>query len=177
MRSVVCSSFAPLDQLQIVEQDSPPMKPGHVRVAVRACGVNFVDALMAQGLYQIKPPLPYVPGGESVGIVTEVADDVAAAGTGPALGQRVLVGGGIGGFTTEMVVHATRAVAVPDVLTDTQAATFLQSYGTAYFALHERAKLAAGQWLLVLGAGGGVGLGAVDVGHALGLQVIAAAST
>jgi NADPH2:quinone reductase len=126
-----------------------------------------------QGLYQVKPPLPFTPGGETVGIVTEVADDVTA----PEVGQRVLVTSGFGGFATEMVVAAGRTTIVPAVLTDGQAATFMQSYMTAYFALKERAAMRPGQWLLVLGAGGGVGLGAVDVGTALGLRVIAAASS
>ncbi len=173
MRAVVCNSFAPLDQLVIEERPSLPLGSGQIRVRVTAAGVNFVDALIVQGLYQIKPPLPMVPGGETVGYVTEVADGV----TSPAIGQRVLVTSGVGGFATEMVVSARQAVVVPQTLTDGQAATFMQSYMTAYFALVQRARMQAGQWLLVLGAGGGVGLGAVDVGHALGLQVIAAASS
>jgi NADPH2:quinone reductase len=173
MRAVVCNSFAPLDQLVIEERPSVPLRGGQIRVEVRAAGVNFVDALIVQGLYQIKPPTPFTPGGESVGIVTEVAADVTA----PQVGQRVLLTTGAGGFATEIVVVARHALVVPDSLTDGQAATFMQSYGTAYFALVERAHARAGQWLLVLGAGGGVGLGAVDVGQALGLQVIAAAST
>ena len=173
MRAIVCNSFAPLDQLAIEERDSAPLKADQVRVKITAAGVNFVDALIVQGLYQIKPPLPFTPGGESVGVVTEVGADVSV----PSVGQRVLVTSGAGGFATEMVVPARAAMAVPDALTDGQAATFMQSYGTAYFALVRRAQLTAGQWLLVLGAGGGVGLGAVDVGHALGLNVIAAASS
>ena len=173
MRAIVCNSFAPLDQLAIEERDSAPLKADQVRVKITAAGVNFVDALIVQGLYQIKPPLPFTPGGESVGVVTEVGADVSV----PSVGQRVLVSSGAGGFATEMVVPARAAMAVPDALTDGQAATFMQSYGTAYFALVRRAQLTAGQWLLVLGAGGGVGLGAVDVGHALGLNVIAAASS
>jgi len=173
MRAVVCQSFAPLDQLVIVERESAPLGPGQVRISVTAAGVNFVDALIVQGLYQIKPPLPFTPGGESVGIVTEAADDVTA----PAVGQRVLVTSGAGGFATEIVVPARLALPVPDELTDGQAATFMQSYMTAWFALVARAHVQAGQWLLVLGAGGGVGLAAVDVGHALGMHVIAAASS
>ena len=173
MREVVCKSFGPLDQLVIEERASSPLGPGQVRVQVTAAGVNFVDALLVQGLYQIKPPLPFVTGGESVGIVTEAAGDVTVV----AVGDRVLVTSGMGGFATEMVAPADRVLAVPPSLTDGQAATFMQSYMTAYFALVERARLRAGQWLLVLGAGGGVGLAAVDVARALGLQVIAAASS
>jgi NADPH2:quinone reductase len=173
MREVVCRSFAPLDELVIEERESPALLPGQVRVRVTAAGVNFVDALLVQGLYQIKPPLPFVAGGESVGVVIEVADGV----TSPALGERVLISSGLGGFATEMVAPADRVWIVPPSLTDGQAATFMQSYMTAYFALVQRARMRPGQWLLVLGAGGGVGLAAVDVGRALGLQVIAAASS
>ena len=173
MRSVICTSFGPLDDLVIEEHPPPDLAAGQVRVQVTAAGVNFVDALLAQGLYQIKPPLPFVPGGESVGVVTELSAGV----TSPKLGERVLVMSGVGGFATEMITNADRVLSVPASITDGQAATFMQSYMTAYFALVERAHVEAGQWLLVLGAGGGVGLAAVDVGRALGMQVIAAASS
>ncbi|MCU1366759.1 MAG: hypothetical protein JWN39_2398 [Ilumatobacteraceae bacterium] len=173
MRAVVCRSFAPLDQLVIEDRPSPELAPNQVRVAVTAAGVNFVDALIVQGLYQIKPPLPFTPGGESVGQIVEIGSSV----TDRSVGQRVLVTSGAGAFATELVIAARNTLVLPDSLTDGQAATFMQSYGTAWFALVERARMQAGQWLLVLGAGGGVGLGAVDVGHALGLNVIAAAST
>src|SRR6478736_8616477 len=99
MREVVCRSFAPLDALVIEERPSPELAPGQVRVRVTAAGVNFVDALLVQGQYQIKPPLPFVAGGESVGVVTEVSADV----TSPAIGERVLITSGLGGFATEMV--------------------------------------------------------------------------
>ncbi len=174
MRAVVCNSFAPLDNLVIEERPSAALKPGQVRVRVTAAGVNFVDALIVQGLYQIKPGLPFTPGSEAVGIVTEMS---AGVDTGITIGQRVLVTSGAGAFATEVVVPARSVMAVPDALTDGQAATFMQSYATAYFALVRRAQMRSGQWLLVLGAGGGVGLAAVDVGHALGLKVIAAASS
>lgn len=173
MREIVCKSFAPLDELVIEERAAPALLPGQVRVRVTAAGVNFVDALLAQGLYQIKPPLPFVPGGESVGVVTELGEGVSS----PGLGVRVLITSGLGGFATEMVAAADRVFPLPDGLTDGQAATFMQSYMTAYFALVERARMQSGQWLLVLGAGGGVGLAAVDVGRALGLHVIGAASS
>jgi NADPH2:quinone reductase len=173
MRAVICKSFGPLENLSIEEEPSPDLVPGQVRVRVTAAGVNFVDALLAQGLYQIKPPLPFVPGGESVGVVTELGVGVSS----PSLGDRVLVMSGLGGFATELVAPADRVLPIPASMTDGQASTFMQSYMTAYFALVERARVEAGQWLLVLGAGGGVGLAAVDVGSALGLQVIAAATS
>jgi NADPH2:quinone reductase len=173
MRAVVCQQFAPLDQLVIEERPSPDLFPSCVRIAVTACGVNFVDALFVQGKYQIKPPTPFVPGMEVVGRVVEVASDV----TNVAIGTRVFANVGLGGFADEVVVAAKRVMVLPDQLSDGQAATFMQSYLTAWFALVERARVETGKWLLVLGAGSGVGLGAVDVGHALGLNVIAVAST
>lgn len=173
MRAVVCQQFAPLDQLVVEERPSPDLFPSCVRIAVSACGVNFVDALFVQGKYQIKPPVPFVPGMEVVGRVVEVAPDV----TDITIGTRVFANVGLGGFADEVVVAAKRVMVLPDRLTDGQAATFMQSYLTAWFALVERARVESGRWLLVLGAGSGVGLGAVDVGHALGLQVIAVAST
>jgi len=129
--------------------------------------------LFVQGKYQIKPPTPFIPGMEIVGRVTEVASDVA----GINVGDRVFANIGLGGYASEAVVAASRVVVLPESLTDGQAATFMQSYLTGWFALVERAHVEAGKWLLVLGGGGGVGLAAVDLGHALGLRVIAVAST
>lgn len=173
MRVVSCSSFGPLEQLTIEERPSAPIGPNDVRIAVAAAGVNFVDGLFVQGLYQIKPPLPFVPGGEVAGTVAEVGAEVTAL----SVGQRVFASTGLGGFASEVVVPARAAIPTPPLLSDAQAATFVQSYMTAWFALHVRARAAAGQTLLVLGAGGGVGLAAVDVGTAMGLTVIAAASS
>jgi NADPH2:quinone reductase len=141
-------------------------------VSVTACGVNFVDALFVQGLYQIKPSLPFVPGSELAGEIVEVGDDV----TGWVVGDRVLASIGLGGFADEAVIDASQAIRVPDGLDLGRAATALQSYCTGLFALEHRAHLRPGQWLLVLGAGGGVGLAAVDIGRAMGARVIAAAS-
>jgi NADPH2:quinone reductase len=135
--------------------------------------VNYVDALFVQGKYQIKPPTPFIPGMEVVGRVTEVAGDVA----GINVGDRVFANIGLGGYVSEAVVAASRVVVLPESLTDGQAATFMQSYLTGWFALVDRARIEAGKWLLVLGGGGGVGLAAVDLGHALDLRVIAVAST
>lgn len=173
MRAVVCRTFAPIDQLVVEERPSPELFPSCVRIAVTACGVNFVDGLFVQGKYQIKPPTPFVPGMEIVGRVTEVAPDV----TDVAIGTRVFANVGLGGYADEAVVATQRIVVLPDTLSDGQAATFMQSYLTAWFALVERAHVESGKWLLVTGAGSGVGLAAVDVGHALGLNVIAVASS
>jgi len=173
MRVVSCNSFGPVANLTIDERPSGAVGPGQVRIAVTAAGVNFVDGLFVQGLYQIKPPLPFVPGGEVAGVIAEVGEGV----TTHEVGQRVFASTGLGGFASEVVWPASRVQHTPDALTDGQAATFVQSYGTAWFALHHRAKAQAGESLLVLGAGGGVGLAAVDVGRAMGLHVIAAASS
>jgi NADPH2:quinone reductase len=173
MRVVSCNSFGPVAHLTVEDRPSLPVGPGQVRIAVTAAGVNFVDGLFVQGLYQIKPQLPFVPGGEIAGVVTERGEGV----TSHAVGDRVFASTGLGGFASEVVWPARRTMHTPDGMTDGQAATFVQSYGTAWFALHHRARAAAGEWLLVLGAGGGVGLAAVDVGHALGMHVIAGASS
>jgi len=173
MRVVTCHRFGPLDDLVIEERESAPLRDGSVRIDVRAAGVNYVDGLFVQGLYQIKPPTPFVPGGEVAGVISEVGPGV----TDRHVGQRVFCSTGLGGFASEVVVPASRAIPTPDAMSDGQAATFVQSYMTAWFALKVRARAEAGQWLLVLGAGGGVGLAAVDVGSAMGLHVIAAASS
>ncbi len=149
-----------------------PSAPVRCGSTVSACGVNYVEGLMVQGLYQVKIPAPFTPGMEMVGRITEVAADV----DGVALGERVFVNVGIGGYVSEVVVAAERCVALPDTMTDGQAATFMQSYLTGWFALTQRITTTPGQRLLVLGAGGGVGLAAVDIGTALGLEVYAAAS-
>ncbi len=173
MRVVSCNNFGPLTNLAIEERDPRPLGPDDVRIRVTAAGVNFVDALFVQGLYQIKPPLPFVPGNEVAGVVSEVGADVATL----TVGQRVFTNVGLGGYASEVTVVAARAMPTPASMTDGQAATFTQSYSTAWFALAKRAKVVSGQSMLVLGAGGGVGLAAVDVGRALGMTVIAAASS
>ena len=177
MRAIVCNAFAPPEQLVVETRDAAELPPGSIRVKVTACGVNFVDGLFVQGLYQIKPPTPFVPGSEIAGVITELGPQV----TGFAVGDRVLASVGLGGFADEVILRAGQAIAVPEGVTDTQAATLTQSYCTGWFALVHRAGLAdparVGEWLLVLGAGGGVGLAACDIGRALGLRVIAAASS
>ncbi|MGD9704508.1 MAG: NADPH:quinone oxidoreductase family protein [Acidimicrobiia bacterium] len=174
MRAVVCNSFGPLDQLTIEERETPTCGPDALRIEVSAAGVNFVDALLAQGLYQVKPPLPFVPGSEVAGTVVELGAGVDSV----ALGDRVLATGGLaGGFAEQMIARANQVMPAPTTLSDGQVATFFQSYMTAWFALRERARAEAGQTVLVLGAGSGIGLAAVDVARALGLTVIAAASS
>ncbi len=174
MRVVVCESFGPVENLVVASVESPALRLGQVRLSMLAAGLSFVDGLMVQGLYQIKPPLPFRPGGEALGRVTEVADDVPR----DLLGKRYLAAGGMtGAWATELVAPASSLISVPDNLTDGQAATFLQSYMTGWFALTKRITTTPGETLLVLGAGSGVGLAAVDIGRALGLRVFAVASS
>lgn len=179
MRAVICKELGPLENLLLEEVPAPLLLSGNVRLRVLASGVNYVDGLLIQGKYQIKPPTPFIPGMEVVGEVIECSADVSAE----LLGRRVLANVGFGGFATEAVVRADRVINIPDTLSTGQAASFLQSYLTGWFALTRRAHISVEssakkeQWMLVLGAGSGVGLAAVDIGTALGLRVIAAASS
>ena len=171
--AIECAEFGPIEDLRVVERESLPLGAGQVRLAVSASGVNFVDGLFVEGRYQIKPPTPFVPGGEVVGRITELGEDV----DGLVVGERVFANLGLGGFASEVVVSPRQLVAIPESLSNGQAATFMQSYLTGWYALTVRAGASAGDTMLVLGAGSGVGLAAVDIGAALGLRVIAAASS
>jgi NADPH2:quinone reductase len=173
MRTVVCKQLGPLSDLVIEEHEPPIPGEGQVVVAVRAAGVNFVDGLLCQGRYQIKPPTPFHPGGEIAGEVSAIGAGVI----GVAVGDRVIVSTGFGGFAEQVAVPALALVAMPDGLGFGQAATVIQSYATVLFTLTRRTSVQPGEWVLVLGAGGGVGLAAIDLAGALGARVIAAAST
>jgi len=173
MRAVVCQEFAPIDQLVIEERPDPTPGPGKVVVAVRAAGVNYVDGLFVQGKYQIKPPLPFTPGGEVAGDIVAVGDGVE----GLAVGDRVLAMPWLGGFASHVELAAGGVVPIPGALTYGQAAALVQSYGTMLFSMTRRMQVRAGEWVLVLGAGGGIGLAAIDVARHLGAHVIAAASS
>ena len=173
MRAVVCRELGPPSTLAVEDVPPPELRPGGLLVDVEAAGVNYVDALFVQGRYQIKPPLPFTPGSEIAGTVAAVGDGV----TGWQVGDRVLAMCGLGGFAEQVGIPAASASAVPAGLGAAQAATFTQSYCTALFALRDRAGLRPGETVLVLGAGGGVGLAVIDVARALGARTIAAAST
>ncbi len=173
MRAVVCTALGEPEDLQVRQLETPPCGPGQLRVHVWACGVNYVDALFIQGKYQIKPPLPFVPGSEVAGEITELGDDLQ----GFAVGDRVMASVGLGGFADEILVVPSQVQRIPDHLSYGQAATMIQSYATAWFALTRRTTVAADEWVVVLGAAGGVGLATMDVARALGAKVIAAAST
>lgn len=173
MRRVVCTSFAPLDQLVVEEVPDPEPGPGQVVVAVEAAGVNFVDALLVQGLYQIRPPLPFTPGMEFAGTVAALGDGVE----GVAVGDRVLATGFAGGYATHAVVPAVALSPIPAGLGAAPAAALVQSYATMLFALTRRTTVQPGEWVAVLGAGGGIGLASVDLAVALGARVVACASS
>lgn len=161
MKAIVCTEYG--KPVELVEQPDPVPGPGQVLIEVEAAGVNFVDGLMVQGGYQLKPPLPFTPGYEVAGRTQD--------------GARVLAITGLGGFASHVLVHEAQAVPLPDGLSAVKAAAFAQSYCTAMFALRERAALRPGERVLVLGAGGGVGLAAIQVAKAMGAAVLAAAST
>jgi NADPH2:quinone reductase len=173
VRAVVCRELGPPSSLRLEEIDDPAAGSRQVVVDVEAAGMNFVDALFVAGQYQIKPTLPFVPGSEIAGTVVSVGEKV----TRFAPGDRVFGGVGMGGYATRAVANADALAPIPDNLSSAQAATFLQSYCTALFALRDRARLAPGDTVVVLGAGGGVGLAAIDVAQALGASSIAVASS
>jgi NADPH2:quinone reductase len=170
---VVCRELGSLANVVVEERDPPRPGPGQAVVEVHAAGVNYVDGLLCQGKYQMKPAAPYVPGGEIAGVVRAVGDGV----TRVAVGDRVMAMTGFGAFAEQVAVQAAALDVVPDAMSLGQAATFVQSYSTALFSLTRRTQVAEGEWVLVLGAGGGIGLAAVDVAVALGARVMAAASS
>lgn len=173
MRAVVCRVLGPLAEIAVEEWPDPEPAAGHVVVDVKAAGVNYVDGLMCQGRYQMRPDVPYVPGGEVSGVVSAVGEGVIGFG----VGDRVLALTGFGAFAERVAVAAPAVMLIPADLDFDTAATFVQSYSTALFALRRRTTVNPGEWVLVLGAGGGIGLAAVDVAVAFGAHVIAAAST
>ena len=163
----------PLEGLEIHEIDGPVPGPGQAVVDVEAAGVNFVDALFVRGAYQIKPPTPFVPGSEAAGVVSAVGDGVS----GVAVGDRVMASCGLGGYADQVLVGAQALQPVPDGVSFGVAATVVQSYATAVFAMLHRTTVTSGEWVLVLGAGGGVGRACVDLGRSLGAHVIGVGSS
>ncbi len=173
MRVVSCVELGAPEKLVVEERPDLQPLPGHVVVDVRACGVYFVDTLMVQGLYQIRPEPPFVPGGEVAGVVRAVGEGVETF----APGDRVIAIPGLNGFAEQVLLPPERLIAMPEGLSFEQASGFYQAYCTAQFALDNRAGLQPGETVLVLGAAGGVGLAAVDVAKQMGARVIAAASS
>jgi NADPH2:quinone reductase len=173
MKAVLAKAFGPIEQLVLEEIAPRKPGPGEVAIAVRACGVNFFDALIVQGKYQTRPPVPFSPGGEVAGVVHAVGPGV----TGLTAGARVLAFTGHGGYAQELIADAASVVALPEQMDFVTAAAFPITYGTAYHALKDRGQLRSGETLLVLGAAGGVGLAAVEIGKIMGARVIACASS
>lgn len=173
MKALLCKQYGPPNSL--VVEEVAPLRPekGQVIISVKACGVNFPDTLIIQGKYQFKPDFPFSPGGEVAGVVKEVGEGV----THLSVGDDVFAMPGWGGFAEELAVNAHRAFRMPTGMDYNVAASLMYTYGTSYHGLKDRAQLKAGETLLVLGAAGGVGLAAVNLGKIMGAKVIAAASS
>jgi len=173
MKAVLCKSHGMPDTLVVEDVPSPDLTEGQVLISVKACGVNFPDTLIIQGKYQFKPDLPFSPGGEVSGVIKAVGDGV----TNVSVGDRVIAFSTWGGFAEELAVDANRLIKMSDKMDFEKASAFILTYGTSYHALKDRANIQPGETLLVLGASGGVGLAAIQLGKAMGARVIAAAST
>lgn len=173
MRAIVCEEYGSAESLKIMERELPALKSGEVRIDVRAAGINFPDALVIAGKYQVKPPLPFVPGGECAGVISAVGEDVKDF----KVGDRVIAMPGIAAFAEQVHVDQKLLVPMPEKLSFEQAAGFCITYATSYYALKQRASLRKGESLVVLGAAGGVGVTAIQLGKAMGARVIACAST
>ncbi|MBM3352517.1 MAG: NADPH:quinone oxidoreductase family protein [Betaproteobacteria bacterium] len=172
MKAVLCKQFGPPESLVIEDLPSPKAGPGEVVVSVRAASLNFPDVLIIQNKYQFKPPLPFSPGSEMAGTVKEVGDGVKDVKPG----DRVIAFTTFGAFAEEVKLEAARLVPIPEGMDFNSAAAFLLTYGTSDHALRDRGGLKAGETLLVLGAAGGVGLAAIEIGKAMGAKVLACAS-
>ncbi len=173
MKALRCHAYGPPEALVLEDIPSPEPGKGQVRIRVKACGVNFPDTLIIQGLYQFKPEFPFSPGSEIAGVIDAVGEGVRQH----KVGDEVFSLLGWGGFAEEVVADANAVFPKPPGMDFATAASFLMVYGTSYYALKDRARLKEGETLLVLGAAGGVGLTAVELGKLMGARVIAAAST
>jgi NADPH:quinone reductase len=173
MKALLSKEVGGPETLVLEDVPSPQAKPGFAVVEVKAVGVNFPDVLIIEDKYQFKPARPFAPGGEIAGVVKSVGEGV----THVKPGDRVLGNTGWGGMAEELALEASRLVKIPDAMPFDDAAAFIMTYGTSWHALKDRAQMKPGQSLLVLGAAGGVGLAAVELGKAMGARVIAAASS
>ena len=173
MKAVLCKAFGPVERLVVEDVPSPVAGKGQVVIRVAAAGVNFPDALLVQGKYQLRPAFPFSPGGEVAGTIKEVGEGVVHVRPGDA----VIGLAAHGGFAEETLVDAAAVIPLPAGIDPGVAAALMVAYGTTLHALRDRAALRAGETLLVLGAAGGVGLAAVEIGKLLGAKVIAAASS
>ncbi|MBX3060587.1 MAG: NADPH:quinone oxidoreductase family protein [Anaerolineae bacterium] len=173
MKAMICHEWGGPEMLMMGERPSPPLNSGQVRIGIHACGVNFADTLIIQGLYQEKPAFPFSPGMEVAGEILEVGEGVSHL----QVGNRVAAITGYGGYAEEVIVDARTVLPIPPLMDYVTAAGFAITYGTSHIALAHRARLQPGEVLLVHGAAGGVGLTAVEIGKLLGATVIATAST
>ncbi|MBX3249340.1 MAG: NADPH:quinone oxidoreductase family protein [Myxococcales bacterium] len=173
MRAACITQLEGPDAIEVLDLPDPTPRKGQVVVAVEHAGLNFPDLLMSRGLYQIRPPLPFAPGGEIAGRVAALGEGV----TDFEVGDRVLALTFFGGFATQVAIPAAQLTRVPESMDLETAGAFAFTYATSYHALVDRGRLSAGERLLVLGAAGGVGLAAVEIGAALGAEVVAAASS
>ncbi len=173
MKAVLCKEFGPPESLVVEDVPPPKAGPGEVVLSVHAAAVNFPDVLIIQNLYQFKPPLPFSPGGEVAGVVKSLGEGVSTL----KVGDRVIGSCGNGGFVEELALNAGSCIPVPDAMDLETASALVLTYGTSHYGLKDRAHLQAGENLLVMGAAGGVGLAAVELGKIMGARVIAAAST
>lgn len=173
MRAMVCEVWGGPETLVLKELPDPAPKAGEVVIRIEAAGVNFPDVLIIQKKYQVQPQLPFIPGAEISGTVVEIGEGVQHLG----VGDRVAAVCQVGGFAQRIALPAAQCIQLPAALDVTQAAGFLLAYGTSWHAIRDRAALRPGETMLVLGAAGGVGLAAVQIGKALGARVVAAASS
>jgi|TARA_R110002072_G_scaffold131223_8_gene270693 NADPH2:quinone reductase len=174
MKAVICKEHGLPEKLELVtDWEEPSVGEHDVLIDVKAAGLNFPDVLMIQGKYQMQPDMPFIPGGECAGVVEAVGDKVSRF----KVGDKVLSAGGSGAFCQKIAVHELGAFPMPDGLSFEQAAGVSITYFTSYYALKQRANLQPGETLLVLGAAGGVGTSAIELGKHMGAKVIAAAST
>jgi len=172
MKAMLCKAWGPPESLVLEDVPDFHAEPGKVVVSVKACGVNFPDTLIIQNKYQFKPALPFAPGSEVAGVVKEIGEGVQHV----KVGDSVIAFIGAGGFAEEVLADAGRVIPMPPGMDFVTASAFVMTYGTSLHALRDRGKLQAGESLVVLGASGGVGLAAVDLGKLMGARVIAAAS-
>ncbi len=173
MKALLCHEFGSTENLKLTTTESTKAQKGQLVISVKACGVNFPDSLIIQNKYQFKPNLPFAPGGEVAGIVKEIGEGVEHL----KVGDRVFSLTGWGGFAEEVLADGYKTLPIPEGMDFITAATTMYTCGTSLHALKQRAQLKEGETLLVLGAAGGVGLAAVQIGKLMGAKVIAAAST
>ena len=173
MKALQCTELGGPEKLSVNEIDDPVISAEHVIIDVRSASVNFPDVLMIQGLYQFQPPLPFTPGGESAGVISEVGEGV----TDYKVGDKVFTASMIGGIAEKILTHQSTLRLIPEGMDYEVAAALSVTYGTSIYALKQRANIQPGETLLVLGASGGVGLATIQLGKAMGAKVIAAASS